>query len=139
MTAASINQAANDPQLQARVLATAQKELVYNEALKATQYGQRLLSGQTIIMELMWPLAADQEQQYATALAAGRGAPGHDVDIISDQAILSAVISFWPADQEPPTGGPTGFAVTTATPTTIEIVGEEKGPTTEPVHTADAT
>ena len=101
MTAASINKAANDPELQARVMATAQKELVYNTAFKATVYGQQLLTGYGNVMPLMWPLAADQEEQYAAALEAGRGAPGHDTDIITDEAILSAVISFWPPDPEP--------------------------------------
>jgi hypothetical protein len=98
MTMASINQAANDYQLQARVLAAAQKEMVYNDELANTNYGRSLRSGGGNIMTLMWPLAANQEQQYADALAAGRGAPGHDSDIISDDAILSAIISFWPED-----------------------------------------
>lgn len=98
MTAASINQCANDAQLQVRVLALAQKELVYNQDLQATQYGKQMRSGMANVMPLMWPLAADQEQEYLTAMTNGRGAPGHDVDIISDEAILSAVISFWPKD-----------------------------------------
>lgn len=113
MTAASINLCANDKQLQDRVLATAQKELVYNTALQDTVYGKQLRQGQfTVnIMQLMWPLAADQEQEYLDALLAGRGAPGHDADIISDEAILSAVISFWPKDPEitpvtPPASSP---------------------------------
>jgi hypothetical protein len=106
VTAASINMCANDAQLQARVLATAQKELVYNTNLQNTAYGKQLREGMfTNVMVLMWPLAADQEQEYYDALVAGRGAPGHDRDIISDEAILSAVISFWPPDPEvtPPT------------------------------------
>jgi hypothetical protein len=94
VSASSINRAANDPQLQARVLAIAQKEMVYNAELAATQFGTG------IIMPLMWPIAADQEEQYETALMAGRGAPGHDTDIITDQALLSGVISFWPPDPE---------------------------------------
>lgn len=103
MSAWTINLCANDAQLQARVLATAQKELVYNTALQDTIYGKQLRQGSyTNVMALMWPLAADQEAQYQAALQAGRGAPGHDVDIITDEAILSAVISFWPADPEPP-------------------------------------
>jgi hypothetical protein len=100
VSASSINRAANDPQLQARVLAIAQKEMVYNAALAESQFGQSLRRGTGIIMPLMWPIAADQEEQYETALAAGRGAPGHDTDIITDQALLSGVISFWPPDPE---------------------------------------
>ena len=54
------------------------------------------------VMPLMWPIAADQEAQYEAALQAGRGAPGHDTDIITDAALLSGVKSFWPADPETP-------------------------------------
>jgi hypothetical protein len=100
VSASSINRAANDPQLQARVLAIAQKEMVYNAELAATQFGESLRRGTGLIMPLMWPIAADQEEQYETALMAGRGAPGHDTDIITDQALLSGVISFWPPDPE---------------------------------------
>jgi hypothetical protein len=100
VSASSINRAANDPQLQARVLAMAQKEMVYNTELADTQYGQGLRRGTGVIMPLMWPIAANQEVQYETALMAGRGAPGHDVDIITDEALLSAIISFWPPDPE---------------------------------------
>ena len=45
MSASSINRAANDPQLQARVLAIAQKEIVYNTELSDTVYGQQLRNG----------------------------------------------------------------------------------------------
>jgi hypothetical protein len=104
VSASSINRAANDPQLQARVLALSQKELMYNNNLRNTVYGKQLLQGfNPNVMALMWPLAANQETQYENALKAGRGAPGFDTDIITDDAILSAVISFWPPDPEPPT------------------------------------
>jgi hypothetical protein len=106
MTAASIHQAANDPQLQARVLSIAQKEIVYNDHLAGTTFGKQLQAGNVGLMALMWPIAADQENAYAAALQAGRGAPGHDRDIITDEAILSGVISFWPyAEGEGPPGG----------------------------------
>ena len=105
MTAASINAAANDPQLQARVLAMARKEMVFNEALADTEFGTRLASGMYSVMELMWPIAVDTEAAYESALQAGRGAPGHDADIITDGAITSAVIAHWPyAEGETPPG-----------------------------------
>jgi len=108
MTAASINRCANDTQLQARVLAIAQKEMMYNTELQETQFGRQLRQGMASVMALMWPLAADQEAAYFAALQAGRGAPGHDIDIISDDSILSAVISFWPKDipMTPPPANP---------------------------------
>ena len=101
MSAASINQAANDPQLQARVLAMAQKEMLFNEELANTEFGKSLANGFIMnVMQLMWPIAVDTEAAYASALQAGRGAPGHDSDIITDGAITSAVIAHWPPDPE---------------------------------------
>ena len=103
MSAVSINAAANDPQLQARVLAMAHKEMLFNEALADTEYGTRLATGMYSVMELMWPIAVDTEAAYETALMAGRGAPGHDADIITDGALTSAITAHWPyAEGETP-------------------------------------
>lgn len=111
MTMASIATAANDTELQARVLATAQREMVFNEALASTNYGKQLRSIPStisitpgsaytnLIMPLMWRVAIDTEAAYATALQAGRGAPGHDTDIITDAALTSAVVAGWPQDE----------------------------------------
>jgi hypothetical protein len=98
MSASSIARAANDPELQARVLAMAHKEIVFNEELAATQYGRQLTAGAAGPNPLMWPIAVDTEAAYETALLAGRGAPGHDTDIITDAALTSAVVAHWPAD-----------------------------------------
>ena len=99
MSASSISRAANDPQLQARVRAIAQKEIVQNTALAETNYGRELRSSPVPnIMPLMWPVATNNEKEYEKALKDGRGAPGHDEDIISDSSILSTVVEFWPAD-----------------------------------------
>jgi hypothetical protein len=101
MTMASINKAATDLHLQARVLAAAQKEIIYNEELAATAYGQRLAQGGADVMPLMWRVAVDTEAAYEGALQAGRGAPGHDSDIITDGAITSAIVAGWPPDPPP--------------------------------------
>ena len=113
MTFASITQAANDPQLRARVDAAAQKEVRYSEDLANTVYGQTLIGAVTQMMPpmgdpppspLMWGVAVATEAAYETALQAGRGAPGHDKDIITDEAITAAVVANWPPDPEPPGG-----------------------------------
>ena len=99
---ATINRAANDPQLRARVEAASYKEAVYNQALAATEFGQLLLRGIADVRPLMWRVAVDTEAQYETALASGRGAPGHDTDIITDAQLTSAIVAGWPPDPEPP-------------------------------------
>jgi hypothetical protein len=99
MTMASISQAANDPQLQARVLAAAQREIIFNEELANTDYGKRLAMGGADVMPLMYRVAVDTEDAYATALAAGRGAPGHDADIVTDAQITAAIVAGWPPEQ----------------------------------------
>ena len=105
MSAGSISRAASDPDLQKRVLAMAQKEILFNEELAATQYGQRLAQGSQDVMALMYPVAVDTEAAYETAVNSGRGAPGWDVDIITDAMLTSAINAHWPAD--PPIAGGT--------------------------------
>lgn len=107
MTAASINRAANDPDLQARTLALAHKEVLYNEALADTAFGRSLITGMPNVNPLVWAVAVNSEAAYETALVAGRGAPGHDQDIITDGAISAAIVANWPyaegeAPAEPP-------------------------------------
>lgn len=103
MSAASMNQAANDQQLQARVTAMAHKEILFNGDLADTTYGKALSSGMANIMVLMWPVAVDTEAAYESALLAGRGAPGHDADIITDAALTAAINAHWPEDDPAPT------------------------------------
>lgn len=109
MSFASITAAANDAQLRARVDAAAQKEARLNPTFGDTAYGRKLLStGDAPIpgmvvppSPLMWGVAVDTEAAYETALVSGRGAPGHDQDIITDAALTAAVQANWPPD--PPT------------------------------------
>ena len=111
MSFASITAAANDPQLRARVDAAAQKEARLNPTFGDTAYGRQLLTtgdvpipGMTIPPSpLMWGVAVDTEAAYESALVNGRGAPGHDKDIITDAAITAAVQANWPPDPVPPT------------------------------------
>ena len=107
MTAATIARAANDPQLRDRVLALAQKEIIYQEDLANTEYGRALRSGMGVVQPLMYPVAVDTEAAYETAVNSGRGAPGYDQDVIPDAAITSAIIAHWPlTDAEKPQPAP---------------------------------
>lgn len=103
MSHTSIARAASDPDLVARVQAAAHREIIYNEALADTTFGKQLTGGTINVQPLMWPVAVDTEAAYETALTAGRGAPGHDVDIITDAALTSAIVAHWPyAEGEQP-------------------------------------
>lgn len=98
MSASSIARAAQDMQLLDRVNAIAQKEARANSQFGDTEFGRNLMSGMTDARPLMWAVAVDTEAAYETALVNGRGAPGHDIDIITDDQITAAVQAHWPAD-----------------------------------------
>ena len=103
MSAASIARAASDQQLIARVQAMVQKEAHANEALGDTEYGKQILAGSTNVSPLMWAIAVATEAAYETALMTGRGAPGHDSDIITDADLTAAIVANWPyTDAEQP-------------------------------------
>jgi hypothetical protein len=101
MSATSISRAANDPQLQARVLAMAHREIVFNPTLADTAFGRQLSAGTASVAPLMYPIAVDTEAAYEAALVNGRGAPGHDTDVITDAALVSAINAHWPEDPPP--------------------------------------
>jgi hypothetical protein len=96
VTASTIHRAANDPDLRARVLAMAHKEVLFDPVKAASSYGRGLAAGQRDETPLMFPVAVDTEAAYETAVNSGRGAPGHDVDIITDAALTAAVSTHWP-------------------------------------------
>lgn len=102
MSAASISRAAADPQLRARVLAMAHKELMADEAKQQTVYGLSLAQGYGTEQPLMYPVAVDTEAAYEAALQAGRGAPGHDGDVITDGALTAAINAHWPMETPGP-------------------------------------
>lgn len=98
MSLSSITRAANDPDLLARVNASAQQEAINNATLKDTVYAEQLRRGVASTQPLMYAVAVDTEAAYETALVSGRGAPGHDVDIITDAQITAAIQAHWPPD-----------------------------------------
>lgn len=101
MSAASVSRAASDPELRARVLAMAHKELLADENKANSTFGKNLSAGVMGVDALMYPVAVDTEAAYEAALQSGRGAPGHDSDIITDAALTSAIGAHWPYDPEP--------------------------------------
>jgi len=96
MSAASISRAAGDQELRARVLAMAHRELLFDEMKAASTYGRNLSAGTVNEEPLMYPVAVDTEAAYESAVQAGRGAPGHDSDVITDAALTAAVNAHWP-------------------------------------------
>ena len=103
MSLSSVERAAADQELIARVEACAHQEALNNPDLKDTLFARQLKTGVQTVMPLMWPVAVATEVAYETALQAGRGAPGHDVDIITDGDITAAVQANWPPDPAEPT------------------------------------
>ncbi len=101
MSASSIGRAANDPQLQARIVAAANKEILFNEELANTWFGQKVQGGMALWQPLYWSVAVETEAAYASALQADRGAPGYDTDIITDPALVSAIVANWPQEPTP--------------------------------------
>ena len=98
MSASSIFRAANDRDLIERVTSLAHKEVQASEELAATRFGQALIQGLSNVTPLMWGVAVDYEDEYETAINSGRGAPGHDQDVITDANISAAVVAHWPPD-----------------------------------------
>ena len=97
MSLTTISRAAADPALQQRIQAAITKEINYDPAKGETAFGQAFKSGMVNLQPIYWSVAVDTESQYASALQAGRGAPGQDADVITDGHITSAVVTAcWP-------------------------------------------
>ena len=107
MSLASINQAANDQILLARVSAAVNKEALANPTFGDTDFGRLVISGTAPIqMRFAYPIAVDTEAAYESALAAGNPNPGGDPAVITDAAISSAVQVHWPPDPAATGGEP---------------------------------
>jgi hypothetical protein len=108
MSFTSISRAAIDQDLINRVSSAAHQIAQTDDDKANTLLGQQLINGNGMIgnpvASLMWPVAIDTEQAYESALLNQRGAPGFDVDIITDAAIFASVNAHWPM-QRPPTVG----------------------------------
>ena len=95
MSYATVSKCANDPDVQARIIACAAQE--------------GAVSPDRVVWELRWPVvsAADIEAAYASALAADNPAPGADETVITDGMILANVQAHWQEEWEQPTAPPT--------------------------------
>jgi hypothetical protein len=96
-----VSQAANDPDLQKRVQAAAYGEATNNPDLMDTVFAQQVRNGTVGMTPMHWAVAQAVQVAYETGIANGRGAPGHDDDVVSDGAITSAVVANWPPDPTP--------------------------------------
>lgn len=97
----SVARAANDPDLQRRVQACVNAEALTNPTLKDTQFAAQIRAGSGNLSLMWWAVADAVEAEYESGILAGRGSPGHDVDVVPDNAILAAVQANWPPDPEP--------------------------------------
>lgn len=105
MSTNSIARAAKDQDLRDRITAAA-NHLVQNDPMFGqTEFGYKLLNGFTSVDGLVWQVAVAVEAEYEYAIMQGRGAPGHDIDIITEDQLNAAVKAHWPPNAyvAPPT------------------------------------
>jgi len=98
MSQSTVARAASDPDLQKRVTAAVYSEAIANPVLAETQFAKTLMSGFANFTGLYWAVADAVDLEYEAGINAGRGAPGHDADVVTDGAITSAVVANWPPD-----------------------------------------
>ena len=99
MSYTTIRRAMQDVELLDRVTTATLKEALSNPNVVDTKFAADVILNPRYGGDIMiGPVAVDTEASYESALLAGRGAPGHDVDIITDGQILSAVQAHWPQD-----------------------------------------
>lgn len=99
MTWNSVARAAADNDLQIRIQACANKAAHDVAALKDTEFAKAILSGYANYTSLYWGVASDVGNAYEQGIIDGRGSPGHDVDVVTDQQIQQAVLANWPPNQ----------------------------------------
>ena len=104
MSLSTINLAAHDDALLARIEAGVWKETIANPEYGDSGFGGMVLGGGAPIESVFaYPIAVDTEAAYESALAAGNPDPGGDPAVITDAAIGSAIQAHWPEDAETPT------------------------------------
>lgn len=94
----SVQRAAADTDLQQRIIACANQQAHADPDLAKTIFGQSILNGYANYNSLYWGVANSVDQQYESGILAGRGSPGYDQDVVTDGAILAAVVFNWPPD-----------------------------------------
>ena len=101
MSQTTINQAANDVDLQVRVQSAAYAEAFNNPTLEGNQFADTVRRGFGQFQGLYYAVAVATEAAYESGILNGRGAPGHDADIITDADIVAAVQANWPPNPTP--------------------------------------
>lgn len=100
MSQTTINRAANDIDLQVRVQAAAYAE-AFGEGMEDNQFADQIRRGYGNLTGLYFAVAVATESAYEGGILNGRGAPGHDRDVITDEAITTAVKENWPENPKP--------------------------------------
>lgn len=98
MSLNSIAQCATDHDLRGRVSAAVNQLVQTDPMFGQTEFGVKLLSGFTMVDGVIWQVAVDVEQEYEYAVLQGRGSPGHDKDVITDERLVESVKAHWPPD-----------------------------------------
>lgn len=98
MTTNSVQRAALDPDLQRRVQATCYSEAFNNADIADTTFAVGVRGGYANFTSMHWMVASAVQAEYEAGLASGRGSPGHDLDVVTDGAILAAVQAHWPPE-----------------------------------------
>lgn len=94
--------AANDVDLQNRVSASIYAEAINNPNLNQSDFAMRVKNGYAPpFTPLYWAVAQAVQAEYENGVLNGRGAPGHDHDVVTDGAITSAVVANWPTGINP--------------------------------------
>lgn len=103
MSQTTINQAANDVDLQKRVQSAVYAEAFNNPNLADNTFADQVRRGFSNLTSMYFAVAVSTELQYESGILTGRGSPGHDRDVITDLDILAAVQANWPANPAGPT------------------------------------
>jgi hypothetical protein len=97
MSLTTINTAANDAALQARISAGVWRETIGNPVFGATPFGQQVMTGSAAIgMIFNYPIAVDYEDEYAFAVDNNNPNPGGDPGVITDANIGASIQAHWP-------------------------------------------
>jgi hypothetical protein len=102
MTLNTTVRAQGDPDLRARIDASIFEQAINNPNIKDTVMAGQVKGGYAPpFTALYWAVAQAVDDDYQAGIEQRRGSPGHDPDIVTDQAITDAVVANWPPD--PPT------------------------------------
>lgn len=99
MSYETILKCTNDADLRGRIKVAQQKEAIYNPKVSNPQ--QMKDNPERFISDVLWPLSFSEEVAYEYAINTGHKNPGADPSVITDGAILSAVVTYWPGGMIP--------------------------------------